>query len=325
MSDSFDAASRLKPSTPDPACSSVLPTMPGMSRARPALSRDDAAPIQCEGVEGTPRSMSRRARTVLSVLLILHLVAITSAPLAMEPSSLLGQKLFGVFRPYLDLFYLNHGYHFFAPEPGPGHLIRYEIEMSDGHVMDGVFPDPDKQRPRLLYHRHFMLTEFANRLAVDPGQQEAMDELARSFAEHLIHQNNGERATLYLQRHYIPTPEQVASGVPLNSPELYAERSLGTYSRRSTTQPHRGPAIDSEPDAPLDGSEPPLPELAALQPQQDGTRTGLTNQSTNASTDPDRRNDPARLSFATEADREISPQNSEYDSEAIIGGREVIR
>ena len=179
---------------------------------------------------GGSKLLSRRARGVVSLLLILHLVAIASAPLAMEPSSLPAQKVFAFFRPYLDAAFLNHGYHFFAPEPGPSHLIRYELTFSDGRVEGGVFPDPAEQKPRLNYHRHFMLSEFANRLAVNDAQQPALGELKQSFARHLMSERAAESATLFLRRHYIPSPQQVKDGMALDAEELYAERPLGTFS-----------------------------------------------------------------------------------------------
>lgn len=178
---------------------------------------------------GGSKLLSRRARGVVSLLLILHLVAIASAPLAMEPSSLPAQKVFAFFRTYLDAAFLNHGYHFFAPEPGPSHLIRYELTFSDGRVEGGVFPDFTRQRPRLNYHRHFMLSEFANRLAVDDAQQSALHELSQSFARHLMSERDAESATLFLRRHYIPSPQQVKDGMALDAEELYAERPLGTF------------------------------------------------------------------------------------------------
>lgn len=181
------------------------------------------------GDGGKSKPLSRRVRSAVSVLLVLHLVAIASAPLAMEPASLPAQKVFAFFRPYLDATFLNHGYHFFAPEPGPSHLIRYELTFSDGRIESGVFPDPAEQRPRLNYHRHFMLSEFANRLAVSDSQQPTLRELSRSFARHLMSERNAQSATLFLRRHYIPSPQQVREGMTLEAEELYAERPLGTF------------------------------------------------------------------------------------------------
>jgi len=203
------------------------PTADGFSRAGRGGVNRDAAGL---------KPLSRRVRTVISVLLILHLVAIASAPLAMEPASLVAQKVFGFFRPYLDGAFLNHGYHFFAPEPGPSHLIRYELALPDGLTENGVFPDSEQHRPRLNYHRHFMLSEFANQLAVNESQQSTLHELSRSFARHLMRERNAESVTLFLRRHYIPSPHQVQTGTTLDSEELYAERPLGTFFRNEPTE-----------------------------------------------------------------------------------------
>jgi hypothetical protein len=189
---------------------------------------------QSTDASDTPQvGWSRGVRVVVSLLLVLHLAAIASAPWAMQPSSVLAQRVFSLFQPYVDIAFLNHGYHFFAPEPGPSHLIRYELQLDDGRLVTGQFPDPQLHSPRLLYHRHFMLSETANRLAVDAAQQENLDALSRSFAAHLMSLYPAERATLYLRRHYIPTPEQVVAGTPLDAPELFAERPLGTFDRAS--------------------------------------------------------------------------------------------
>lgn len=170
-----------------------------------------------------------RLRLFISVLLALHLLAIVSAPWAMQPSSLLAQRVFRFFQPYLDAAYLNHGYHFFAPEPGPCHTIRFELTFADGSRAEGVFPDREAHTPRLLYHRHFMLTESAGRLALDEQTQSQLDALSRSFAAHLLTQTGAVQVRLFLRRRYIPSPEQVASGMELTAVELLAERSLGTF------------------------------------------------------------------------------------------------
>jgi hypothetical protein len=217
-------------------------------------SSDDECP---RGTEPAPPAWSRSVRSIVSLLLVLHLLAIVSAPWAMQPSSVLAQRVFSFFQPYVDLTFLNHGYHFFAPEPGPSHLIRYELQLEDGKLITGQFPDPQVHSPRLLYHRHFMLSETANRLAVDPAQQVALDELSRSFADHLLTLYPASQATLYLRRHYIPTPEQVAAGMPLDAPELFAERLLGTFASRDSGRARalRSP-VQTTTDAGLDVSRP---------------------------------------------------------------------
>lgn len=161
--------------------------------------------------------------------LALHLFALIVPPLAMAPSSPLFSTLWRGMGPYLDVLYLGHGFHFFAPDPGPSHLIRYEVEQADGTRVTGVFPDPQEHSPRLLYHRHFMLTEYANRLAVDESRKADLDQLSASFAGHLLARHQGVKVQLFLQRHYIPTPAHVLQGLALNDPQFIHERSLGTW------------------------------------------------------------------------------------------------
>lgn len=190
--------------------------------------------------DANPAGLSRRLRIVISALLAIHLLAIVAAPLAVQPSSLLFSEMWTLFAPYLEATYTNHGYHFFAPEPGPSHLIRYEVHREDGKVVDGVFPNLVEHQPRLLYHRHFMLTEFVNS-SLSPVLQsqegEPQPDLAevpgwhRAYAKHLLHRFDGQRVELTLIRHQIPRPTAVLEGMRLTDPELYEERSLGTFQR----------------------------------------------------------------------------------------------
>ncbi len=168
-------------------------------------------------------------RRIVSVGLVLHLIALVIAPLAVAPTSPLWQRAWLVFRPYLEGMNLNHGYHFFAPEPGPSHLVRYELHFDDGHVEHGIFPNAQQHQPRLRYHRHFMLSEFLNNLAIDDSRRGLFDAVTHSYAEHLRHEHHAAEVTLSLRRHYVPGPQHISSGKRLDDLSLFAERPLGTY------------------------------------------------------------------------------------------------
>ncbi|MGD9644100.1 MAG: hypothetical protein AB7U73_00200 [Pirellulales bacterium] len=112
---------------------------------------------------GPTTRISPPLKIVLSVLLALHVTALVVCPWSIEGSPL-AQGMWRVFRPYVEATFLNHGYHFFAPEPGPSHLVRYEVELPNGDTFAGEIPNLKEEQPRLLYHRHFMLTEFLNML-----------------------------------------------------------------------------------------------------------------------------------------------------------------
>lgn len=73
---------------------------------------------------------------------------------------------------YGQFLYLDRGYAFFAPDPGPSHLLRVELREKDSNfagpdsrgteIEVRTYPSLGEQWPRLLYHRHFMLAEFLN-------------------------------------------------------------------------------------------------------------------------------------------------------------------
>lgn len=171
-------------------------------------------------------------RRLATIAIVLHLTAVVVPPLSVAPSSMLASDAFVLLRPYIDLVFLDHGYRFFAPEPGPSHLVRYELEMADGTEREGVLPNLDEHWPRLLYHRHFMLTEFINNLsAMRPDVERAY---ARSYARHLMYKTGATRVRLYLRRHQIPEPQQILEGISPTDPRFYEERVLGTFSRVTT-------------------------------------------------------------------------------------------
>ena len=99
-------------------------------------------------------------RIVASLSILLYLLLVVAPPLAgPPPSSALAAAIIQPLRPLVGALYLGHGYRFFAPDPGPGHAIRWSMRMPDGSTRSGMLPDPAVDRPRLLYHRRFMIAE----------------------------------------------------------------------------------------------------------------------------------------------------------------------
>ena len=148
----------------------------------------------------------------------------------------------GLLMPYLRTLYLNHGYRFFAPNPGASHLVRFEIELRKGGTIKGHFPDAEDQFPRLLYHRMFMVSETAFSLA-DPvreipaagtlnelertqfeKQAATARELGRSIARRLLAEHDGRRIRLSLVTHIPPLPNDVLAGQKLDDPTLFREQ-----------------------------------------------------------------------------------------------------
>ena len=119
-----------------------------------------ASTLQSRSVADLPRPA---ACAIVSVLVVLHVAAVFLGPFALQGSEM-ATVAASVLRPYMDVMGLANGYRFFAPEPGPSHLVRYELTRADGSQVTGTFPDRQVHRPRLLYHRYFMLSEFINTL-----------------------------------------------------------------------------------------------------------------------------------------------------------------
>ena len=115
---------------------------------------------------------------------------------------------------------LDHGYFFFAPDPGASHLVRYRAEFDDGREpIAEMFPDKFKQWPRLLYHRHFMLSEHLHASFVPPQPPPGLDPLAlpdwrssrglyearwEGFRRHLMRVHGADRVTLTRVEHRPP-------------------------------------------------------------------------------------------------------------------------
>lgn len=172
--------------------------------------------------------LSKRWCNFLLIVIGLHLLAVFSEPfhffsrseIQTAPDATLLRSLL---RPYSQWMFLDHGYFFFAPNPGPGHLIRIvqsddpvpplpddrrstplsEVNRLDGDNRSILFlPDRKSHWPRLLYHRYFMLSEFyysryapreiSRELAADRGFETRWNqdrliyvELRQSLEEHL--------------------------------------------------------------------------------------------------------------------------------------------
>jgi hypothetical protein len=188
-------------------------------KGKPLASAVDAAaranwPVP---VEAGPSLFAKPGvRAGVSVLLLLHLLAVFTAPLAARPNaSAISRALVFWFQPYLDTAYLNHGYGFFSPDPGSSLIVRYEVELPDDTVKQGVLPDRNEHWPRLLYHRHFMLT----------SQSESLPGLPEAYARHLQHVFNAKRVKLQLVEHVPPSPASVLEGRTLTDPRSYIVRS----------------------------------------------------------------------------------------------------
>lgn len=170
------------------------------------------------------------AFVVGNLLLAYHVLAIAIAPSSIPPSSQLQRDSWLAFGPYLEAMYLNHGWHFFAPDPGASTLLEYRGIDSQGSTVEGRMPDKSTMKPRLLYHRHFMLTEAL------PRMQDADVNLRSGYYQALadgVGKMTGLKdVELIRVTHRLPTMQAVRAGFPLDDPAQYDSEPMGRFTCR---------------------------------------------------------------------------------------------
>jgi hypothetical protein len=205
------------------------------------------APQNPPKASSVPHGWSAAARALASVGIVVYLAAVVVPPLAgPPPASDLAGLLIQPLRPLVGGLYLGHGYRFFAPDPGPGHSIRWTLHRRDGSTLTGTIPDAATDRPRLLYHRRFMIPEKIAALVPPPdAPEEARREakrdwqpLVKGIAGQLLERHGGERVDLEMVEHYLPAPEEVIrarNGDTAGMDDLVIP--LGTYARATGDRP----------------------------------------------------------------------------------------
>lgn len=194
------------------------------------------------------RGWSPLLRSVVSLAIAIHLAAVVLPPLASPPpASLLANEAIQPFRPYIGSLYLWHGYRFFAPDPGPGHSLRWSLITDQGELLEGSLPDATQDWPRLLYHRRFMIAEKLSGMippmdAPDAIRRDAQLEwgpLVRAVAAELLTRHNGVTVSLDMVEHYLPTPGDVIDRRQQQPavPGAWEDRvtPLGTYALANTS------------------------------------------------------------------------------------------
>ena len=184
-------------------------------------------------------------------LAALHLLGVLAEPLRFFSRSELGVApdfgwLGETAKPYSQWLYLDHGYFFFAPNPGPGHLIRCslsrkkDVEHTESDAADSTrfFPDRKSDWPRLLYHRYFMLSEFYNsryaprqvteELKKDPEflarwtfDNDLYLQIQTSMTKSLKHSTGATQVDLRRLERLLPDPPQILrEGLALTDPRF---------------------------------------------------------------------------------------------------------
>jgi hypothetical protein len=181
-------------------------------------------------------------RMIISIVIVWHFTAIFLAALCIPDSSPLvydvAQK-----RPmqwYLDALYLNQGHSFFAPDVGPGHIIRYELFDQTGRSMgDGDLPSLKDHWPRLRYHRHLMLADQAP-MGDGPNEQSWQRTYLEAYARQLLRDNPPAQAVRV--RHYAHWPLYQELEVDARNPDIGRERAYQAFVQQMA---QRGVNIDA--------------------------------------------------------------------------------
>ncbi|QGJ69553.1 Hypothetical protein PBC10988_12350 [Planctomycetales bacterium 10988] len=169
----------------------------------------------------SPYQWSPWFRGVVTLFLLWHCGAVLLGPTTVWPAPrLFRTDLVQLYQPYLECFYLTNGYRFFAPNPGPSHLLHWELTKADGSQETGFLPDKEKHWPRLFYHRHFMLSE-----KVEGGPPLWRE----SYARHLLLKHDAQEVKLSLERHYLPRMHEIREGLDPNDASYYERISLGNF------------------------------------------------------------------------------------------------
>jgi hypothetical protein len=184
-------------------------------------------------------------RIVISLLLVWHFTGVFLAALSIAGTSPLVMNI--AQRPpmqwYLDALYLNQGHSFFAPNVGPAHIIRYELQDQSGKVIEqGELPNRKLDWPRLYYHRRFMLAEQSELPIDDKPLHDAWErKYLEAFGRNLL-RNNEAAQSIRLQRivHW-PLPRDLAEkGAKMTDPQAY-DMQLEVVVRRSDLGPMTPP------------------------------------------------------------------------------------
>jgi len=168
---------------------------------------------------------------LLSLALAFHVFAVFISPAAMPPVSPLLLDGYNLALPYNEALFLNHGYHFFAPDPGASTLISWSIPRPGDAPLVGRFPDV-AIRPRLLYHRYFMLAE--NIWAFD---DETQTEIQKAYARHFSSLHNADAISLSRVSHEPSSILRIQAGGQLDDPETFESETIGTFDFSTEASP----------------------------------------------------------------------------------------
>jgi hypothetical protein len=119
--------------------------------------------------------------------------------------------------------------------------MRFTLQNADGSQATLQFPDKQAQWPRLMYHRHFMLSEFLHSSHVPPpdtnlaaadqaafrswqNDRNRFEMIRDSYLDHVKTRYAADSATVTRIEHQLPSSQDVLENkLPLDDPRLYIE------------------------------------------------------------------------------------------------------
>jgi len=176
--------------------------------------------------DSSPSRRHRIGYCLVNIWLLFHLVGVFLPAFSIPPSPAIVRDLYWSLRFYPQAIYMDHGYHFFGPDPGDSTLLRYVANHPDGETVRGTYPNKDIF-PRLRYHRHFMLTEAIPRVAAFDDDLAALQ--AKSYAERILKHHGAQSVHLFRVTHRMTSSDRYLAGGRLDDPETYNDESLGTF------------------------------------------------------------------------------------------------
>ena len=205
--------------------------------------------------------LKRTGFVALNLWLAVHVYCVASAPLTMEPHSDTLSAIAEPAQPYNQALFLNHGYHYFAPDVGSSTIIEYRIPRPEDVDITGRFPHPGIG-PRLLYHRYFMLADNF-RAFPEEFQADIMSAYARHFAE----QHDSEVIQLKITEHAPAAAARIVAGGTLSDADSFRVAGEGTWTFPKNADPQWTMEIYNGDTVMRIGSEPVANSNLPLQPE----------------------------------------------------------
>src|SRR6476646_854336 len=198
---------------------------PSASTPPPAPKPKPTMPTR-EGGSRKPGRPAKFIRVAISIFIVWHFAGVFMAAMCIPASSPLVTDI--AQRPpmqwYLDATYMNQGHSFFAPEVGPGHMIKFVLYDQNNQIVEqGDFPSRKEHWPRLLYHRYFMLADQSELPFEDkPTRDYWSRKYLEAYGRQLLSTHENAQSVRLLRYAHWPPPRHYfvdKDGKPITDPK----------------------------------------------------------------------------------------------------------